>query len=769
MNKIKRIFTFIISIALTLSILLFNIEVNASSTTYDDTKTGSWTPTEETVEKLNGVEHTLAYGQTTYQGAVSDQKINVFKLKTNGVTSKLVNWAILDGNSGYRRAQLTKIAEDYEKNHPGWIVIAGINADQYAQVFGPGGGNNAYLNSSPYYPAIMDGDVRFPFVSVNGASSAYVGFTNDGSTDGIVDASPFKCFALYILDENNKEIAEFEIDGVNKNAGVNQTTAWTALASNKSSGGYIAKEVSTSNNLFYVEKADLAYGQTSSEYGEFDVIFGKGTISSTPTSATVGEGQFAIETNEQEVINALAIGKKIKVQAKYHSDAMNNVETAAGFHAIHRNNGVDGIIPNYSPSQLNSQYDARQYNRSIFGQTADGTYVLLTADKSNAQAGTSYRGLRYWETNAVLKHYGVTEAYQQDGGGSVTAIMRNAEGKFDVVNDPSDSAGKTQRSVFNGLFFVVRDPGFVAKREDLTRTSVNITLKENNLFSQMQNVKVKVNNQTYDMNSESLLIEGLKEDTEYTALITFDFIENGKTTKDSFELTFKTKAFQMPDSGLQIAQINKENIKVIKKATDYSSWIKNVRVHISGSEYFMGDVDEYLVENLISGTEYNVYFTYDVVEPATGNVYKGQTDVERITTTLVELPTIIKLQLVENTPNAIKVEYEYEDDDDAVVGAYILCGAQKFTLNRKRGTITIENLDKTQSEYVITLQLLYYPNPESTMFAEEMKQELKVEAKKEEQPAPTEKKKGCKKSSGEMLIATVSASSLLVMLLKKKK
>ena len=55
------------------------------------------------------------------------------------------------------------------------------------------------------------------------------------------------------------------------------------------------------------------------------------------------------------------------------------------------------------------------------------------------------------------------------------------------------------------------------------------------------------------------------------------------------------------------------------------------------------------------------------------------------------------------------------------------------------------------------------------MFAEEMKQELKVEAKKEEQPAPAPAKKGCKKSSGEMLIATVSASSLLVLVLRKKK
>ena len=75
---------------------------------------------------------------------------------------------------------------------------------------------------------------------------------------------------------------------------------------------------------------------------------------------------------------------------------MNSVETAAGFHMIHRNNGVDQTIPGYSPAQLNSQYDARQYNRSIFGQTADGTYVLITADKSNGKVEvTKYAGLRF--------------------------------------------------------------------------------------------------------------------------------------------------------------------------------------------------------------------------------------------------------------------------------------------------------------------------------------------------------------------------------------
>ena len=207
MNIIKKTITYLLASFIIASVLILNVNVKAYSTTYDDTKTGSYTPTEETVEYLNGVEHIKAYGDTTYSGVTSKQQINVFKLKTNGVTSKLVNWAIMDGNAGYKRAQLTKIAQDYEKNHPGWTVIAGINADQYALSFGAGGGNNAYLESTPYYPVIMDSEVRFPYASVAGISSQYVGFTNDGKSDGIVDASPFKCFALYILDDEENEIA----------------------------------------------------------------------------------------------------------------------------------------------------------------------------------------------------------------------------------------------------------------------------------------------------------------------------------------------------------------------------------------------------------------------------------------------------------------------------------------------------------------------------------------------------------------------------------
>mgnify|MGYP003318137865 CR=1 FL=1 len=47
---------------------------------------------------------------------------------------------------------LKKIAEDYEKNHPGWKVIGGINADQYCWGYGSEA-TSGYdlLENRPYY------------------------------------------------------------------------------------------------------------------------------------------------------------------------------------------------------------------------------------------------------------------------------------------------------------------------------------------------------------------------------------------------------------------------------------------------------------------------------------------------------------------------------------------------------------------------------------------------------------------------------------------
>ena len=760
---INKILVSVLLFSFSLIFIGRNNTINASvKTTYNDAKNASWTPEVEEKTKFNGLEYIYSTGNTVYNGETALQQINVFKMKTDGVTSKLVNWAIQDGNSGYKKAALSKIAEDYEKNHPGWIVVAGINADQYALKYGGGGGNNSYLSSAPYYPVIMDGEVRFPFASINGQSCQYVGFKNDGSTNGIVDASPTKCFALYILDENGKEIAEFELSGINKSANPGETTVWTSLASNIASGEYISKTIPTTlNSVYYVENSDLAYAQTSIEYGMYDVVYGKGTISSIVNTATVEEGQFAIETSNENVKNSLKIGSKIKVQAKFVSDEMNNVETAAGFHAIHRNNGTD--LGTTAP------YDTKRYNRSIFGQTADGTYVLLTADMTNASSTSSvkYKGLSFADANAVLKHYGVTEAYQQDGGGSVTAIVRNNDGRFSVVNNPSD-AGGNQRSIFNGMFFVVRDPGFSINNSATTRNSIEINVKDDSVFEKYKNIKVVVENKTYDLTSSKLTIDGLNENTEYIIDVKYDVEVDGKNTTGTYQLKVKTDAFKMPNPGLSVSTINKESIIVTKEDGEYSSWIQNVVVHVGDNTYNMGNEKEFEITNLISETKYDVYFSYNVVEPSTGNIYNGQTEPRTITTLAIELPKIIKFEVVEVTETTVKVAYEYEDKDDAVEVVQVIYNNSKYVLTKKRGNLVIEgfNIDEQNK---ITMKLFYFAS-ETNIFTDEISKEIEVIKDITEEPI-VEKKgcKGCSKSTSEYLITSLSAISLLVLVLRKKK
>ena len=145
----------------------------------------------------------------------------------------------------------------------------------------------------------------------------------------------------------------------------------------------------------------------------------------------------------------------------------------------------------------------------------------------------------------------------------------------------------------------------------------------------------------------------------------------------------------------------------------------------------------------------------------------------------------VKFQVKEQTSDYIKVEYQYEDEDDAVNWAYIICGDQKITLNKKRGTITLDNLDKTKDTYTIILQLLYYPNPNASIFAEELKEEITVDSIKEEpvdpnptpnpepQPTPTpdntNKGCSCSSTSAEIIISTLSALSIAILVLRKKK
>ena len=305
---------------------------------------------------------------------------------------------------------------------------------------------------------------------------------------------------------------------------------------------------------------------------------------------------------------ALQKGTKIIVQYDYVDETLNNVEAASGYHSIQRMNGVDMVN--------NDAYNTRQYNRSIFGRKADGTYALVTVDFHNGK--TEFGGQNFTQTNAMLKAYGITEAYQDDGGGSVTAILRDENGEFQVTNHCSDGS---QRSILTGLFFVVRDPSIKINNAATTRSSAEIIVEENE-YNNVKDIYAEYNGKTYNVNNGKITVTDLEENTEHIIKVNYSIAsKNSEEYVESYTtIKVKTLPFIYPSSGLSVSSKTNKTIEIKKQQHNQAENIRNVVVHVGDESYNMGSEYIYTIEDLIEDCEYNVYFEYDIYDPETGKI-----------------------------------------------------------------------------------------------------------------------------------------------------
>jgi len=427
------------------------VRVEASDAAYSDgTGASVWKPYEATMTHRGGMELEKVYGTTVTSGATYTQQVCVFKMKTDGASSKLVTWAVSSNGKDYVRGAVSAIAQDYEQQHPGWIVVGGINADQYFAKFGNGIiDGSAYVQPQPYYPLVADYGKRHT-VSLTGNATRVVGFKNDGSANGFVTTSGGEgSYALSILGPSGAVLAEYAVASINSSPPPGKTAVRASVHATNSSSSWVPTSFNTANTLFVVE-GDLAYLSNSSGYAYANGIagrnsfFGIGTVTNVaagPLSGVAIEaGNFGIDTSDPALIAALAAGRRVRVEQKFGNAAMNAVEAASGHHSDHIVNGVE------QTTRANDSYNTMHYSRSLFGMTADGTYCLITADINHG-----YSGLTYTECNALARAYDLRYLYQQDGGGSVTAVLRTESGGFEVVNTLRDGS---PRAVLSALLFV---------------------------------------------------------------------------------------------------------------------------------------------------------------------------------------------------------------------------------------------------------------------------------------------------------------------------
>lgn len=482
MIKNKEILKKIIVLILTLLIAFFVGNRTASAkTTYSDSNEASFTGKNITKSfETDYTEYKTEEGVTTYKQNTYNQRVHVFFQKQTS-NSKIVSWAVQSDAGKFARCNVAAIAQNYETMHPGWKVVGAINADQYTTGFGTniGASGKDYYYPQPYYSMICDGEGWFVMTGLpSGGSQNILGFIQgdenrlliNGSSNLRVGDLKFSGIYLYILDDNDNRIEKFQVHKINETPRELETAVWSGHVNSKEEFNDITiRSNEISKNIYVIKRADKAIANNSIDFtykGDDgrDAFFGKGRISEVTDVATFGYGAFAIETKDEYLQEKLGKGVKVMVQYELEGD-FSKVESAIGYHTIHRKNDKD--IP------TNASYNTNKYTRSIVGKTKDGRLFLMAVDQ------TSYSGMNAEEINATLKYYGVDEAYQMDGGGSTTAVIKE-NGKFLVVNSPRDGS---PRNVFSALLFVEKEN---SESNNINTINVFLPKKKENIINRIR-------------------------------------------------------------------------------------------------------------------------------------------------------------------------------------------------------------------------------------------------------------------------------------------
>ncbi len=411
------------------------------------------------------------------------QQLNVLEIP-NTTKTKLVPWGVIS-NGKWTLARVAIMAEDFEQSNPGWKVVAAINGDFFDI---SGNGNLPY---TPSGTMMVDGDLY----KVN-TGWPMLGINNSGEGDKLVGVwkgtvGTSKTPYLYIYDENDNIIKEFEINSINTTAKDNETSVYFTMFDGNHRP--IEQEV---DNAYIVEQAidTIAHSKGS--------LFGKGIISKYGKT-TLTQNQFAIQTSNSEVQSYLKQNVKIRVQYKILSEKLNQCDSIIGYH--------DNVIIDGVPCYENDGYGNARLPRTLLGTRADGSIVMVVVD--GRQASSGFYGICSEETGAIVDYYGMVNGFQMDGGGSATMVVRK-DGELQVVNSPSDSNGQTARSDSDCILIAMQVPT-IQYTAISTHNKIEITVDIINMIDEYKDLYIEVNNERKKVVNGKVVFDNLQSNTDY--------------------------------------------------------------------------------------------------------------------------------------------------------------------------------------------------------------------------------------------------------------
>ena len=738
-QSMKKISLFILSFVLVFSFFA-KISLSAASSDYKEaseaeTKNvfGSMTANTQRIETINnGTQDTSStkyfWNNHTVHWVDFDPSNEV----------KVVTYS---GSNQDKWKQMTtrQAAADWEKNNPGWIVVAGINGD-----FFENSGATTYQPTNNF----MQGGDMYRAEKSSASNRFTIGWKDDGSVI-VGDPAVSSDIYLRIYDDNKEEIVQnVKINKVNTNPSASGMTLYT-------------KDAKSTYDLTGYTVYDCEYEICRISSGGY--VFVKGTVLETVTlgaGCVPGDNHFYLASKDGSLDGVISSGDYIKCEYVYEG-AWSNVQNSVGY--------IDQVLANGVPQHREST-DAFAYTshpRTLIGFREDGTTVFMVIEGRGKPADYQV-GVSHYESGQLLQAQGCVNGYNLDGGGSSTLIVRNNHGGFDVLNDPSDGS---ERSDGNHCLVVMRDPGFIFSGIDSTYDNavVNLRVVNQDYFNTLSNIKVTLNGVTKDYVDGGVSFDNVEMSTTYKVEVTYD----SPSTYDESVLTNKkyvnyltTPEYEYPEHGLYVKGKTDSSITIAKDTTlATASQIQDVIVHIGNNTFNLGNNAEIECKDLYQDVEYDVYFEYTVVAP-NGDKFNLTSEVIKVKTNAFKVPSIVSFAEARKGNTTLSISYEYQDIDRVVTKAYVLVnGEVAKEVSVKSGSVSLTGLDFEANEYSIQLVIEYTDEDGNTI---EVKSEVLEYLHEVVTPEPTPEKKKCGKKSAELIIAVLASASVAGLFLRKR-
>ena len=487
------------------------------------------------------------------------QQVNILEIpSTSGV--KFVNGINLD-NHVWNRNTVKNLAMKYESENPGYEVIAGVNGD----FFDISSKRNYGLMTD--VPALVNGNY-YMTTKYGYSTTGILGFKNDGTANSIIFGQSFSRTNYMVLDvfnEADEVIKSFQVESINTEPNEGQSSVYYANYDDKHN--IVPFEIeSGSGVVFGVSNAEFALPSSETDF------YGKGVIDSLDIK-TLSKGNFAVVTKNDEIINYLELGNKIRIQFEF-AEAYKDVDSTMGYRGVFLK---DGAYIN----DMQGNFDQR-HSRTVFGIKENGDMIVSVIDGRQPELG--FHGMDGTELGSLLKYYRCVDGFNLDGGGSSNMIIKK-NGQFIQTNNPSDSG---PRAVSNALLIVVKKPEIEVTVNDLSISSANFSANiKNTNEHDIQSLFIKVNDSQYSLNN-LVSVTGLRANTLYKYQLFYVDKLGHEINVPLQNDDFYTLKREINFMGLTIIETDDAyDFEVKYRDTDNASNLDSAKIIINNKEYYL--------------------------------------------------------------------------------------------------------------------------------------------------------------------------------------